>query len=324
MMRKITALLLCLFICLGFPNLTVSAQNPAFAIKVSIHEPVYLNDTINVQIQLTELTTSISGVEFVLKFDSAFLTPLITQNAGDEMNAFIKASPQNSWEQACRYDGNTSSYILRFSAPEGAKDENTLVKTQDDLLIDIPFTAKAEGETALSIADSSILGVDKDLGLISGKGTEKKFSVVISDKIQLKSTSGLKLYTSGENVYITGIREETPVSELLDNFINTGLKLLDTEGKSYTSKICATGMKICLFSGDTLLDSITLVVKGDLDSDGTVSSVDYLLVKKYILGNITLDDAQIQAGYIGDEVEISALTYYLLKRHILRNYNIYQ
>ena len=323
-MRKVTALLLCLFLCLGLPSLNVSAENPAFTLEITINEPVYLHDTTIVQIRLGSITAPLSGVEFTLQFDSAFLTPVITDNANDEMNVFIKASPQNSWEQVCRYSANTSSYILRFSAPEGAKDENTLVKTQDDLRIEIPFTAKTEGETTVSITDSSIIGVDKELGLVSGKGTEKKFSVVTSNKIQLKSSSSLKVYSSGETVFITGIPEKTPVSQLPNHFINTGLKLLDSTGEPYTSKYCGTGMKICLFNGDTLLDSITLIVKGDLDGDGAVSSNDCLMVKKYYLKNLTLTVPQIQAGCLGDDEKITSSTYLLLKRHILKTYNIYQ
>lgn len=323
MKRRILALLLCLIVMVGLPN-TVAAENPAFSVEIILNEPVYLNDTTTVQIQLKNLAAPLSGVEFTLAFDSAFLAPVITENANDEMNAFLKASPQNIWEQTCRYDAANACYILRFSAPNGAEDENTLVKTENDLLIEIPFTAKTEGETAFTIADNSIIEVDKDLNLLSGIGTEKKFSVILSDKIQLKSTSALKLYKTGENVYLTGIREETPVSKLQEHFINTGLTYLDASGKPYAEPFCGTGMRICLYSGDTLLDSVTLVVKGDIDGDGSVSSLDCLLVKRYILGNTELNETQLQAGYLGDETEISSLTLLLLKRHIIGNHNIYQ
>lgn len=319
--------MLCLFICSGLLNLIVSAQEPAFTLEISVNEPVYLNDSAVVQIKVNTITVPLSALQFTLQFDSAFLTPVITENSNDEMNAFLKKSPQNGWEQLCRYDSSNTVYTLRFSAPEGAVDENKLIKTADDLLIEIPFTTKSEGEATVTIADSSIIGIDKDLGIISGKGTEKKFSIYSSSstgKIQLKSSSSFIKYTSGENVYITGVREKTSVSDFLGNFINSGLTLLDANGNPYTREICGTGMKICLYDGETLLDSITLVVKGDLDGDGTVSPIDYLYIRKFILNNISLDDTQIQAGLLSDTDKITPIHALRLKKYILGNYNIYE
>jgi len=323
MKQKVAAFLLCFLVCFGLP-IPVSAQDPAFSFEIALNEPVYLNGTATVQIKLADLAVPLSGVEFTLNFDKAFLEPVITENQNDEMNAFLKKSPQNGWEQICRYDESSACYILRFSAPDGAEDDDALVQTVDDLLIEIPFTAKTEGETAVAVADSGVIGVDKNLNLLSGIGAEKKFAVVLSDKILLKPTSSLTLHATGDAAFLTGIREEAPVSELQEHFINFGLTYLDAEGNPYSEPFCGTGMRICLFSGDTLLDSVTVVVKGDLDGDGSVSSIDCLLIKRYILGNAELNEAQLQAGYIGDEDEISSLTVLLLKRHILGNYNLYQ
>jgi hypothetical protein len=322
-MRKVASLLLCLFIFFGLPDLNASAQEPVLTLEVNVNEPVYLNGSATVQIKISSLALPLSGIEFALQFDSALLTPVITGNANDEMNAFLKKSPQNSWEQVCRYDSATASYILRFYAPDGAVDESKLVKTADDFLIEIPFTAKAEGETAVMVADSSIIGVDKDLNVVSGIGSEKKIAITPSDKITLKTASSLTLYMLSEKVYITGVREKTAVSDFLNSFINTNLTLLDKNGKPYAREICGTGMKICLYDGSTLLDSVTLVVKGDLDGDGTISPIDYLLLKKYYQRNLQLNDTQLQAGYLYDMNEISPITILRLKRHILGFYNIY-
>lgn len=326
MKNKIIACLLCGFLCFAsfaFTDLqSVSAQSPDFGIDISAPKTIFTDTRITITVTLTEISAPISGIDFVLLFDSNYLTPVITQNTNDEMDAFIKSSPANSWEQLCRYNESESSYNLRFSAPDGAKDENTLVKTDNELIIEIPFDVTQIGDTSIFIPEKDIIGVDNNLGLISGSGTDKTFTIYKSEKIMLIPESKLTQYNFKDAKYISGISENTPVSDFLKEFSNTNIKIIDYKGNSITDGICKTGFIINLYAEDTLLDSTTLVVKGDINRDGKINSVDYLFVKRAFLGTVELDNTQLQAAYI-KENKITAMTYLMIKRHVLGTYNIY-
>ncbi|MBQ3002739.1 MAG: InlB B-repeat-containing protein [Clostridia bacterium] len=66
----------------------------------------------------------------------------------------------------------------------------------------------------------------------------------------------------------------------------------------------------------------SIAVRGDLDGDGTVSAVDYMKLKRYVLGTYDLQGAAYYAGCLSGS-EISAGDYMKLKRYVIGTYDIY-
>lgn len=324
---KVTAVFICVLLCFSalplFVFHTTAAQSSAFIVEISTPTMIFVDDNITVTFSLKEITTPLSGVEFVFYFDNTLLTPSITENADDEMNAFIKSSPQDGWEQLCRYDGERSCYILRFSAPDGGIDESTLVKDENALVIVIPFTVAAAGDCTLSVPDNEIIGIDSSLNILKGTGGDSSFTITENAFIRPIEDSGLTRYTSEETGYITGIKENTPISELLELFTNSTLVITDNNGSNVTSGICMTGYTIKLYREDAISDSAVIIIKGDVNRDGRVTSADYLFVKRAFLGTVTLNTVQLQASYLKGNDAITAVTYLMLKRHVLGTYNLH-
>ena len=316
---------LCLNLILAFPFPSVAAQVSAFSVKITIPPEVYTEDSITVTFSLKDIDVPLAGLEFVFYFDNTLLTPIITENTADEMDAFIHTSPQNSWEQLCRYDGVNSRYHLRFSAPDGGMDESTHIKTENDLIIIIPFVAVAEGACELNVPDRDIIGVDASLGLLSGKGASLSFDIVKCVNIHLKEDSGFIISRDTDTAYLSGVRENTAVSVLLEKVANGNVTLTDSLGNIVTdhNSICKTGYILSLYDAENLVDRVVIIIKGDLNRDGMVTAADYLFVKRAFLGTITLDNSQLQAAYLTSSNTITAVTYYMLKRHVLGTYDIY-
>ncbi|PKM63238.1 MAG: hypothetical protein CVU97_01045 [Firmicutes bacterium HGW-Firmicutes-21] len=67
----------------------------------------------------------------------------------------------------------------------------------------------------------------------------------------------------------------------------------------------------------------TIVIMGDVNGDGAIGSVDYLLTKRIFLGTYTPDDYQIRAAAITDGVAPRASDYLKIKRHFLGSYNLF-
>ena len=63
-------------------------------------------------------------------------------------------------------------------------------------------------------------------------------------------------------------------------------------------------------------------VRGDVTGDGVVNALDYMLVKRHVLGSFTLEGAPYYAGCLNAQ-SLTALDYALLKRHTLGTFNLY-
>lgn len=66
-----------------------------------------------------------------------------------------------------------------------------------------------------------------------------------------------------------------------------------------------------------------VVLLGDIDGNGKVDSVDYLLLKRYVLGTVSLSPMQRLAAAVAGRKTIDSTDYLLMKRHVLGTYNIY-
>lgn len=64
-------------------------------------------------------------------------------------------------------------------------------------------------------------------------------------------------------------------------------------------------------------------VRGDVSGDGSVDALDYLLLKRHVLGTYVLEGAFYYAGCVNAQ-ELGSMDYALLKRHVLGTFNLYQ
>jgi exopolysaccharide biosynthesis protein len=130
----------------------------------------------------------------------------------------------------------------------------------------------------------------------------------------VKEGSGIKL----ENGLATGIKDNTTVTALESKFNGT-IVVKDAQGNVITgNKLIGTGATI-----NTGANEYKVVVKGDIDGDGKVDSVDAMLLKRGIIGSLTLTDVEKKAGAIDSSTVPTSVDYMLLKKYILGNLDIY-
>lgn len=63
-------------------------------------------------------------------------------------------------------------------------------------------------------------------------------------------------------------------------------------------------------------------VKGDLDGNGVLNALDYLLLKRAILGTVELTDAQKAIADVNHDGKVNAIDYTLLKRAVLGTFKL--
>jgi hypothetical protein len=118
----------------------------------------------------------------------------------------------------------------------------------------------------------------------------------------------------------------TDVNTFKENIkIPTGytLKIVNSAGEEFSSGYVGTGMKVTLYDKDSkAVDSKYVVVKGDVNGDGKVTSVDPLMIKRHIIGSYTLTGPYLEAADINGDGKITSADALMVKRHIIGTYTI--
>jgi hypothetical protein len=120
------------------------------------------------------------------------------------------------------------------------------------------------------------------------------------EQITLNSTSKYEL----DGTVIGNVTVSTTVTVLLSQFENNNLKVTDKDGKELSNTASVgTGAKVNLYDGGVLIDSLTVVVLGDVDGNAAINGTDYMRVKSVFLGSFKLNDVEaISADFDGNSV----------------------
>ena len=150
---------------------SVLAEEEAVSISLSCGSDCYVGGEARITIKVSMPSAALAGLEFVLNYDSEYLSPLVTENTeeGREMDALISTSP-DGWEQMSIHYENRG-YRFRFAAD---KVQNSFLDKENELVLEIPFKVIKAGSFDFSIPDKDIIAVSADAknSLLSGKGSE--------------------------------------------------------------------------------------------------------------------------------------------------------
>ncbi len=202
----------------------------------------------------------------------------------------------------------------------------------------VEFKVKDNAPVSQSIikvdTDSELVGVFSKTLIETKKGTGSSLSVNIVEssasdfkelilKDDCKYSMGYNEFASMDILY--GFKEKSTVSEIISSFKNSAENLRIVSGNSVlnsTDKV-PTSAVVQLLSNGTVIDSVTLVCKGDVDGTGTVDSTDYLTIKKYFLESFDMNKAFLSAADIDCNNVIDGTDYMRVKSYFLGNIDIY-
>ncbi len=121
------------------------------------------------------------------------------------------------------------------------------------------------------------------------------------------------------NGLLTGIKAGTALTELIANISNDAgsLTVLNSSGAAISEGSAATGMTLRLTEDGVTADSLVIVVNGDADGDGRVTTSDYTLVRLCLISKITLSGAYRRAGDVGGNGALGIGDYTQLRLAIL-------
>ena len=121
--------------------------------------------------------------------------------------------------------------------------------------------------------------------------------------------------------YLLGLSEKVAPAALISMFDNDSDKLSVTlNGGDYVG----TGSIVKLTIDGTVKDFVTVIVLGDIDGDGTVSSVDYLRIKRNFSNLLEFSTNEFKAADVDADGKITSTDYLKIKKHMSGAINLYE
>lgn len=123
-----------------------------------------------------------------------------------------------------------------------------------------------------------------------------------------------------EELYVVDIPAGTTLETFLQGF-ERHVRIFRTDGTELTATdVLHTGDEIRFYIGQTVIYTRLAVVKGDMNGDGAVTALDYMMAKRSVLKTYTPSAIAVRAAAITNGVNISAMDYIKIKRVVLGTY----
>ena len=140
-------------------------------------------------------------------------------------------------------------------------------------------------------------------------------------KKYLKDNEYISVYKNNETgkKYITGIRRDMTVGEIICQLIGSNIVIKDSEGKEpETINKISTGYKMILMQNGAVKEDGDIIVKGDIDGNGSIDVLDMEAIQKSILGiGDKLSGAYKEAASLTGGIDISVLDMEAIQKDIL-------
>ena len=140
------------------------------------------------------------------------------------------------------------------------------------------------------------------------------------DKITLTADSQ---YTrNADRLY--DVKASTTVDVFLTEFENEVLEVVDCNGNVITgASLVGTGTKVNLYENGKLIDTVTVIVLGDVDENGLITTDDSTVVKSSFLRKVTLTDIQTEAADVDGNEIVNTTDYLRIRAHVLGKQDLY-
>jgi hypothetical protein len=315
--KRLTAVLLSVIMLLSVCTVMSFAEGTSFSIAFdSSATTLKIGETFTVNITATDITESsgIIGMDMLVSYDADKLEPISSKGIFPEDwgKSGADFSPVPAKTSDGDYTGEWQTYVLYDGEEAGHG-----VKANNKFGIALTFKVKVGtpgGETNITVnTGNTLTGTSDNLDHVMGKGGSIRLVVEGSDKLKLKATSSYKL----ENAMVMGVALGSDASTVKDNFENENIKIKTLSDEEVTDKLVGTGFVVELIIDGNVVDSASIVIKGDTDGTGKIDATDYLLLKRHVLKISMLNGAAFAAADVDGSGTIDATDYILIKRHIL-------
>ena len=161
-----------------------------------------------------------------------------------------------------------------------------------------------------------------EIKVVAANGSTKTYKLTINRNDSVPLTSGQIIGNAGyktDGTYISGfnvgINANDAKNHLQKQSSLSNIKVTDINSNEKTSAL-ATGDKIIVTSANKT-DAYQVVIYGDSNGDGKISSLDYVKVKNYIMGSKSITGPYKEASDANRDGTIDARDYVKIKNSIM-------
>ncbi len=229
-----------------------------------------------------------------------------------EINVYSKVTGISIDQKELYIPVDDNFKINAYIEPGDANNKNIIYRSSNEDIATIDkngtITAKSEGETIISVVPEENPEIKNECKLIV---------VRKMDDSEIHFDSSLNL----NSLEISGINyNENTVADIKQK-ITTDLEIEFVNNKNEVLAdidVIGTGTKIRIKENSKILREYKIIIYGDVNGDGNISSVDLLVLQRHILEIEKLEDVYLKAGNIRkDGKKPTSVDLLLIQRHIL-------
>lgn len=211
--------------------------------------------------------------------------------------------PEDEYATVALDNDNVKLYVGRST------ELTAIVTPRSQIGTELEWTSSDERVAKVS-STGKVTGIGEGTADITVKVVRTGETATCKVEIKVDAETDLSLLKNSELTidkfgFLRGIKADTAVSKVLNEFNNDNLLCKDMNGNilAEEDKI-GTGSTIYLMSGSKIMDSIMVVVAGDIDGDGLLSNRDVSRLARMLLDKEVPSEVQILAGDVNGDGEI--------------------
>lgn len=259
-------------------------------------------------------------ISFAVEYDPAKVT-LLNEESEDGSLIVDTHLPADVWENLSHVDRAAGVIEIEFSNPSTTR---VAASADGDIALSFAFMPKdgVTGDIAINVKAGTVVAGDENFNKYAGRWE--------NISVPLGHIPGW-IEVEQRNCGHSGVRHCycTVCGELLETEVlpPTGEH---TAGEWVTTREARYGVagsreQRCTVCGkvvNTELVAGLAFPKGDVNGNGIIDAQDYMMAKRNVIGNFTLDEDQTRRGDVDGNGKVDAWDYAKIKRHFLGTYTI--
>ena len=234
-------------------------------------------------------------------------------------NYMLKTLKVTDYSLSPSFDKYTTAYSLIVPSN---------VTSVDIIATTIDSTAKVKGAGTVSLATGSN---KKSIKVTAEDGSTRTYIITIvrekGDGTPEPTFSSKTYVVDPKETTISGIKKFPVGIETFEKQLvvtDGSIKVLNTEEESQAQNV-GTGTQVKIYNEDgTEVATYKVILYGDTNGDGDISMMDYVLIRKSILGQVKISGIYHTAADSSRSGKIDMMDYVQVRKQILRQYTIEQ
>ena len=283
----------------------------------------------NIQVVFSESSSLKNGItDDVINSNLVFKIPVFRDMPSTACAKPTGSGANNYLLNALSVEGHTlspafSTYTYDYELVVSSETEKVVINATP---ADSNAKVSGTGVIPLNYGDNKIT-----VTVTAQSGTKRDYTIDISRQQPSSSPENTTPTISGTKytlaTYITGVAPETAVSDFITNLgiSNGSVEVKDASGVTRTSGHVCSGDNVIIYKADsTVYLTYEVVIYGDINADGKITTVDLFMGQRIILGTYSLTGSRLCASDVNKDGKLTTVDLFMGQRHILGTYTITQ